>query len=146
AHARGRDLTGGRSRAVIVAAVDEGRQRCEAPVRGGRPVTNAGAALGDTAPVAGPVSDDRPFPYLRTPSIPGQYLLVLLGILVVSAVALGVGGSRPRRRRPYRELGLLGAAFLLLETRGITRFALLFGTTWLVNALVFAGVLVSVLA
>src|SRR4029450_5285050 len=70
AHARGRDLTGGRSRAVIVAAVDEGRQRCEAPVRGGRPVTNAGAALGDTAPVAGPVSDDRPFPYLRPPSFP----------------------------------------------------------------------------
>ena len=47
--------------------------------------------------------------------------------------------------RPYLDLALLGAAFLLLETRGVTRFALLFGTTWLVNALVFAGVLVVVL-
>jgi hypothetical protein len=47
--------------------------------------------------------------------------------------------------RPYADPALLGAAFLLLETRGVTRFALLFGTTWLVNALVFAGVLVGVL-
>jgi len=46
----------------------------------------------------------------------------------------------------YRDLFLLGAAFLLLETRSVTGFALYFGTTWFVNALVFAGVLVAVLA
>jgi hypothetical protein len=46
----------------------------------------------------------------------------------------------------YRDLFLLGAAFLLLETKSVTSFALLFGTTWFVNALVFAGVLVAVLA
>ena len=40
----------------------------------------------------------------------------------------------------------MGAAFLLLETKNVATFALLFGTTWLVNALVFAGVLVTVLA
>ena len=40
----------------------------------------------------------------------------------------------------------LGAAFLLLETRSLVTFSLLFGTTWLVNALVFAAILVSVLA
>ena len=40
----------------------------------------------------------------------------------------------------------MGAAFLLLETKNIATFALLFGTTWVVNALVFAGVLVIVLA
>ena len=39
----------------------------------------------------------------------------------------------------------MGAAFLLLETRYVTGFALLFGSTWLVNALVFAGVLLAVL-
>ncbi|HEX2895599.1 MAG TPA: spermidine synthase, partial [Marmoricola sp.] len=37
-------------------------------------------------------------------------------------------------------------AFLLLETKNIATFANLFGTTWIVNAMVFAGVLVSVLA
>jgi hypothetical protein len=40
----------------------------------------------------------------------------------------------------------MGAAFLLLETKNVVQFALLFGTTWLVNALVFAGVLVAVYA
>ncbi len=48
--------------------------------------------------------------------------------------------------RPYADLFLLGAGFMLLETKSITGFALLFGTTWVVNAIVFAGVLVAVLA
>jgi hypothetical protein len=39
----------------------------------------------------------------------------------------------------------MGAAFLLLETKNVATFALLFGTTWFVNALVFAGILVVVL-
>jgi hypothetical protein len=38
----------------------------------------------------------------------------------------------------------MGVAFLLLETKGVVQFALWFGTTWLVNSLVFAGVLSSV--
>ena len=33
----------------------------------------------------------------------------------------------------------MGAAFLLLETKNVVQFALLFGTTWFVNSLVFAG-------
>jgi hypothetical protein len=40
----------------------------------------------------------------------------------------------------------MGAAFLLLETKNVVQFALLFGTTWFVNALVFTGVLLSVYA
>jgi hypothetical protein len=40
----------------------------------------------------------------------------------------------------------MGAAFLLLETKNVVQFALLFGTTWFVNALVFFGILLSVLA
>jgi hypothetical protein len=43
------------------------------------------------------------------------------------------------------DLFFMGAAFLLLETKAVVQFALLFGTTWLVNALVFAGVLGIVL-
>ena len=48
--------------------------------------------------------------------------------------------------RPYADLFFMGAAFLLLETKNVATFALLFGTTWFVNALVFAGVMVIVLA
>jgi hypothetical protein len=46
----------------------------------------------------------------------------------------------------YIDLFFMGAAFLLLETKNIVQFALLFGTTWFVNALVTAGVLISVFA
>jgi hypothetical protein len=45
----------------------------------------------------------------------------------------------------FADLFFMGAAFLLLETKNVVQFALLFGTTWFVNALVFAGVLLSVL-
>ena len=47
---------------------------------------------------------------------------------------------------PYTDLFFMGVAFLLLETKNVVQFALLFGTTWAVNAAVFAGVLLSVLA
>jgi hypothetical protein len=46
----------------------------------------------------------------------------------------------------YGDLFCMGAAFLLLETKSVVQFALLFGTTWFVNALVFAGILLVVLA
>jgi hypothetical protein len=48
--------------------------------------------------------------------------------------------------RGYLDLFFMGTAFLLLETKSVVQFALLFGTTWFVNALVFAGILASVLA
>ena len=63
-----------------------------------------------------------------------------------ACVSVRVVGGPLRRMRPYVDLFFLGAAFLLLETRSITGFALLFGTTWIVNAIVFAGVLLVVLA
>ena len=61
-------------------------------------------------------------------------------------IALRTLGGPFRSMRPYADLFFMGAAFLLLETKNVATFALLFGTTWLVNALVFAGVLVIVLA
>ncbi|MDP9318611.1 MAG: spermidine synthase, partial [Actinomycetota bacterium] len=56
------------------------------------------------------------------------------------------GGAQVRSMWGYRDLFLLGVAFLLLETKNVTGFALYFGTTWLVNAFVFGGVLLAVLA
>jgi hypothetical protein len=41
-------------------------------------------------------------------------------------------------------LFLMGAAFMLLETRMVTELSLLFGSTWVVNAAVFAGILLVV--
>ena len=41
------------------------------------------------------------------------------------------------------EMFLLGAAFMLLETKSIIQFALLWGSTWFVASLVIAAVLVA---
>ena len=40
---------------------------------------------------------------------------------------------------------LLGTAFLLLETKSVVQFSLLFGTTWVNASLVFLGILLLVL-
>lgn len=107
------------------------------------PTTWAGAG---SVAAATPATDDYPFLYLRDRSIPGFYLLTL-GLILIASVALtkwAAGGLRPMRG--YLDLFLMGMAFLLLETKSVVQFALLFGTTWFVNALVFAGILLSVLA
>lgn len=111
-------------------------------------LTTADQRCASTAIPAGPApsTDDHPFVYLLDRSIPAFYLLTLGGVLLLSLIAVRLAGGPLRRMRPYGDLFLLGAAFLLLETRSITGFALLFGTTWVVNAVVFAGVLVVVLA
>ena len=69
---------------------------------------------------------------------------MLGAILVGSLLFIRLGGGRFTGWRSYLDLAFMGAAFLLLETKNIVQFALLFGTTWLVNSLVFAGVLVAV--
>ena len=101
------------------------------------------AAAAQEIPV--PAVDDRPFLYLKTQTIPDIYLIVIALILAVSLIGIRIFGGPLRAMRGYGDLFFMGAAFLLLETRSITTFALLFGTTWLVNALVFTGVLVAVL-
>jgi hypothetical protein len=98
------------------------------------------------ASVVPPATDDHPFVYLDGDAIPGYYLLTLGMILLVSLLAVRTAGGPLRRMSRYRDLFFMGVAFLLLETKSIVQFALLFGTTWFVNALVFAGVLVAVLA
>jgi spermidine synthase len=93
-----------------------------------------------------PSVDDRPFPYLGARSIPSFYLWMLGLVLVASVVLVRFAAGPLRQMVPYADLFFMGAAFLLLETKNVVQFALLFGTTWAVNAAVFAGVLLSVLA
>ncbi|GGK93583.1 hypothetical protein Sme01_58700 [Sphaerisporangium melleum] len=128
------DQVGAGQQAVITAGVTADAQRC-----GGE---WAGAAAGTPPPAV----DDRPFLYLHGRDIPSIYLIALGLILAVSVIAVRAVAGPFRRMRPYADLFLLGVSFLLLETKNVTGFALLFGTTWVVNAVVFAGVLVAVLA
>jgi SAM-dependent methyltransferase len=99
----------------------------------------------DGRTIVAPAVDDRPFLYLKEPTIPGRYVLTLFLVLLASLVAVRFGGGPFRPMASYVDLFFMGAAFLLLETKAVVQFALLFGTTWFVNALVFAGVLATVL-
>jgi hypothetical protein len=90
-------------------------------------------------------TDDHPFVYLRERTIPARYGVTLLLVLGASVVAVRMAGGRFGAMRRYVDLFFMGAAFLLLETMNVVRFALLFGTTWFVNALVFAAILGTVL-
>ena len=92
-----------------------------------------------------PASDDWPFLYLRDRHIPRHYILTLLLILGAS-VAVVAPVVRSAEGRWSWEFFLLGAGFMLLETKSITQFALLWGSTWVVASLAIASVLVMALA
>jgi SAM-dependent methyltransferase len=94
---------------------------------------------------AGPVHDERPFLYFRGSTLPEPFVVTLALILIASLIAVRALGGQLRAMRPHGDLFFMGAAFLLLETRNVATFALLFGTTWIVNSIVFAGVLTAVL-
>jgi hypothetical protein len=107
------------------------------------------AAQGEVVPQSLRIpSDDWPFLYLRPATVPWTYVTVFLLIALTGAYAVRrvFGRSVFSRGRFDPQMFLLGAAFLLLETRAVTQLSLLFGSTWVVNTSVFAGVLAMVLA
>jgi hypothetical protein len=82
--------------------------------------------------------------YLRNPDFPWVYAA---GLAMVAVIALGLlfGLAPASARRGFSgHMFFLGAAFMLLETRSLVTFSLLFGSTWLVNSLVFFAILCSV--
>jgi hypothetical protein len=98
-------------------------------------------------PTPQPATDNWPFLYLRVPFVADYYLvalaMVLIGALIAIALAARFTGTTIRKFSPH--FFVLGVAFLLLNTRSLTSFSLLFGTTWIVNSLAFFGILCSVL-
>ena len=104
-------------------------------------------------------TDDWPFLYLRKPMIP---TLSLRGMLIMGALALLLiylflprGQKRAGQlsematgadgRLQNLQLFFLGAGFMLVETKAVVTMALLFGSTWVVNSVVFFAVLVMIL-
>jgi hypothetical protein len=102
-------------------------------------------AISGAAPV--PATDDWPFLYLREPQVAPYYLVALAFLLGFAVLTVGgavkATGIGARRLSPH--FFVLGVAFLLLETKSLVTFSLLFGTTWLVNAMAFFAILASVL-
>jgi hypothetical protein len=93
---------------------------------------------------ATPATDDWPFLYLVDRSFP---LLYVAGLAMVAIFAVGgtlIFAPRKVLRRFDWHMFFLGVAFMLLEVKSLTTFSLLFGSTWLVNSLVFFAILTSV--
>jgi SAM-dependent methyltransferase len=88
-------------------------------------------------------SDDWPFLFLEKRGIPFHYLLPLFIIFILSFIPLRI--SRIKIRDINWHLFFMGAAFLLIETKAVTTLALIFGSTWMVNSIVFSSVLIMIL-
>jgi SAM-dependent methyltransferase len=103
-----------------------------------------GLAQVDTTGIEALPTDDWPFLYLRDPMIPG---LNLRWIAMVALLSLGIlfFYAPVRTVRPDGRMFFLGAGFMLLETKGVVQMALLFGSTWMVNSIVFFAILVMIL-
>jgi SAM-dependent methyltransferase len=118
--------------------VDELRRRVESDAAlAGRVVRGA-----EEAPVE-VTTDNWPYLYLESPSLPVYHLLVA-GVCLALAFLL-------RRRlfktgeEPHLAMVLMGAGFMLLEVSAVSRASLLFGTTWTVNAYVVGAIMAMIL-
>lgn len=86
-------------------------------------------------------TDDWPFFYMPVRKYPVSYLTLICMLLLVSLVYVrelipgsGSGFSLP--------CFFLGAGFMLVETKGITELALVYGTTWIVVSAVIAAIVI----
>jgi hypothetical protein len=91
-----------------------------------------------------PTSDDWPFLYLRERGFPLNYAYMLVLILGFSYIAVS-RGAQIGATRFDGVMFLLGAGFMLLETKVLAKTALLAGATWIVNTFVISAVLAMIL-
>ncbi|HEY1755327.1 MAG TPA: hypothetical protein VGG72_08015 [Bryobacteraceae bacterium] len=89
-------------------------------------------------------TDDWPYVYHESHSIPHTYLTVS-GVLLLMTFLMVRPYFKPTQDSTW-EFFLLGAGFLLMETQLVSRLALYFGTTWLVNSIALSGILTVLLA
>jgi spermidine synthase len=103
-----------------------------------------GPAEVDVARVRWVATDDWPFLYLRSPTIPAHNWRGILIMVAASLVVLRLFAPS-RSYRPNGRMFFLGAGFMLLETKAVVHLALLFGSTWVVHSIAFSAILVMIL-
>ncbi len=115
-------------------------------------LTRAQLSPAKTAEVSGvqAPTDDWPFLYLEERAISPFYLSMIGSILIIALIS--VMAISPQMRDALRmrggfdaEMFLFGMSFLLLETKSVTEMSLVWGATWLTNAVVFGCILATVL-
>jgi SAM-dependent methyltransferase len=89
-------------------------------------------------------TDDWPYFYQHEPGIPLS--VILISVLIVLMAFWFMLRTGEGSLRIHWHFFFLGAGFLLLEVQIISKIALLFGTTWLVNSIVVAALLLLIIA
>jgi hypothetical protein len=92
---------------------------------------------------ARPATDDWPHLYIRDKRIPTEYIGVFAAIVLLSLIL--IWRAFRGARRLDGQFFFLGAGFLLMETKSVTQYALLVGSTWQTNSLVFTVILGTIL-
>ncbi len=115
------------------------------PVGRGDPLPVIGQGTMGEDPDQELASDNWPFIYMPNPTIPSLYLGALSILLIIALSMMTIVVPKEIIRRFDWHFFFLGVAFMLLETRSLVTFGLLFGNTWMVNSLVFFAILSSVL-
>jgi SAM-dependent methyltransferase len=86
-------------------------------------------------------TDDWPFFYMPRRIYPLSYLL-MVGLMLALSFAVTANFLAARPQFSHLPFFLLGAGFMLVETKGITELGLTFGNSWQVIGVVIAGILV----
>ncbi len=89
-------------------------------------------------------TDDWPYFYQHEPGLPAAVIAISAVLTLICWMFLQKTGTTGRAVEWH--FFFLGAGFLLLEAQIISKMALLFGTTWMVNSIVIAGLLLLIIA
>ncbi|HEY1921359.1 MAG TPA: hypothetical protein VGG44_01230 [Tepidisphaeraceae bacterium] len=90
-----------------------------------------------------PSTDDWPFFYMPARTYPVSYLVMIAIMMLMSALFIW-----PVLRLEAAKVSvsipcfLLGAGFMLLETKAVTELALFYGSTWIVISIVILAILI----
>lgn len=117
-----------------------------APLLSGLDPAQRDALLHYSASVDVP-TDDWPYLYLEGRMLSSFYLSMMAMLLAIAAISMRIAAPEMFQspRAFDAEMFLYGAAFLLLETKLVTQMTLVWGTTWITSAVVFASVLLTIL-
>ncbi len=124
--------------------IDGSRQRIEEAMSNPALAAFVGAHSGLATEPARLTTDDWPYFYQHEPGLPISVILVSVAVLLTFGWFLRQT-SRTEGSVNFHFL-LLGAGFMLLEAQIVSRMALLFGTTWVVNSIVVSGLLCLIVA
>ena len=89
-------------------------------------------------------TDDWPYFYQHEPGVPGSVIILSVMLVFLCSYFMRQTGAIAGSLRWH--FFFLGAGFLLLEAQIVSKMALLFGTTWLVNSIVIGGLLLLIVA